>query len=306
MDENALYCNLETGWCGDTTSHRNSHSDDIYDWLPSSCSHCILHDRYLSGYATGSIYSSRFNSLADAKVECLKVDNCNGITQEKLSWQQYWTLRAGTVPKISSKSPPEISFLRSCFSRGEYALTTVRAGCCATQGSLTERCHCRSTDTSRCEYLCDEDENCNGYAEKQNGDCQLATTSGCPSECNKYDIGNGNIIAPDASCGDGYTGCKIKKCIDISSTCIAHIHLCSSRDDIRKHCKRSCGICNGLTTEPNATNTHGIQTTPVSGNEKTTDAPADSHTSPAKNNNIDLIGVVWLSANENDWLSCRR
>ena len=309
LDENALYCNLATGWCTDTTSHRNGHLDDIYDWLPSSCKHCILHDRYLSGYATGSFSSSSFSSLQDAKAECLRVGNCNGVTQEKRSHRQYWTLRAGIVPKISSKSPPEISILRSCFGRAEYALTTVEGGCCATQGSLTERCHCLSTDASRCKYLCDEDEKCNGYAEKQNGDCQLATTSGCPSECNKYDIGNGNIIANDASCGDGYTGCKIKKCIDISSTCITHIHLCSSRDDIRKHCKRSCGICNDGTTEPTATNTHGIRTTPVSGNGKTTDAPADSNPSPVpvecpngrwRCSNNDCINLGFRCDGEND------
>ena len=34
----AIYCNSENGWCGNTDAHKDAQPDeDIYDWQPTSC-----------------------------------------------------------------------------------------------------------------------------------------------------------------------------------------------------------------------------------------------------------------------------
>ena len=37
LTSNAVYCNQDNGWCGDTNEHQNAQSRDIYDYQPNSC-----------------------------------------------------------------------------------------------------------------------------------------------------------------------------------------------------------------------------------------------------------------------------
>ena len=57
--------------------------------------------------------------------------------------------------------------------------------------------------------FCNEDVHCKGYV-ASGSNCQFATTSGCPSECTKHDVGNVGKLIFDGTCGGGYGGCFIK------------------------------------------------------------------------------------------------
>ena len=37
LEDWAVYCNLDNGWCGDAAAHMNAQSGDAYDWESSSC-----------------------------------------------------------------------------------------------------------------------------------------------------------------------------------------------------------------------------------------------------------------------------
>ena len=37
LEDGAIYCNKENGWCGNTEQHKNAQPDDIFDWMPKSC-----------------------------------------------------------------------------------------------------------------------------------------------------------------------------------------------------------------------------------------------------------------------------
>ena len=79
-----------------------------------------------------------------------------------------------------------------------------------------EKCHCLDTNVSQCKEWCDQDVNCKGYVEQVDdvdnvNNCQMATTSNCPSQCRKAAVGNVGSIDQYATCGsDIYQGCYIK------------------------------------------------------------------------------------------------
>jgi len=74
---------------------------------------CVLPNKYLGGCPDGGCCPDEgcFESLDDAKAECLKVSNCGGITL--WSSGKKWELRKGT-DAISSPGG-EMSMLRACF-----------------------------------------------------------------------------------------------------------------------------------------------------------------------------------------------
>ena len=67
-------------------------------------------------------------------------------------------------------------------------------------------------DVSVCKELCDKDNNCEGFVDTTRNQCQLATTSDCPSQCQKYKSGSNATIDPNAQCKEahGYRGCFFK------------------------------------------------------------------------------------------------
>jgi len=74
---------------------------------------CVLPNKYLGGCPDGGCCPDEgcFESVDDAKAECLKVSNCGGITL--WSSGKKWELRKGT-DAISSPGG-EMSMLRACF-----------------------------------------------------------------------------------------------------------------------------------------------------------------------------------------------
>ena len=60
---------------------------------------------------------------------------------------------------------------------------------------------------------CDKDKNCKGYVKQtEYYNCEIATTSNCPSGCTKRSAGQMGILIPDviSSKTEGYDGCYIK------------------------------------------------------------------------------------------------
>ena len=84
------------------------------------------------------------------------------------------------------------------------------SGCCSGGNEFHERCHCSNTNVFQCKEYCDQDANCKGYVDQGTGSCQIATTSNCPSKCNKYNHGNVGAIDQYGTCGSNYLGCYIK------------------------------------------------------------------------------------------------
>ena len=62
---------------------------------------------------------------------------------------------------------------------------------------------------SGCKEACDVDDQCKGYVAKGNS-CQFATTSDCPANYNKIDVGNVGEISEECPGVTGYGGCFIK------------------------------------------------------------------------------------------------
>ena len=51
LGSDAVYCNVDNGWCGVTDAHKNAQPSDTYDWAPASCQgnrfhHTIPHFTY--------------------------------------------------------------------------------------------------------------------------------------------------------------------------------------------------------------------------------------------------------------------
>jgi len=72
---------------------------------------CLLQDKYLGGYAGGA--RNAFSTMENAMAECLRVDDCGGLTYEQTPAE--WTLRVQTTPKQSPSQ--EISILRTCYEK---------------------------------------------------------------------------------------------------------------------------------------------------------------------------------------------
>ena len=79
-------------------------------------------------------------------------------------------------------------------------------------GKSHRKCKCKRKDLSGCKSLCDKDENCKGYAGKDDDSCHFFTTSNCPDDCVALRSGNVGELDGSLTCADvkGYLGCHIK------------------------------------------------------------------------------------------------
>ena len=102
-----------------------------------------------------------------------------------------------------------------------YKKANIDGGCCISNEVFAERCHC-SQDRYICRERCQYDDNCRGYVNKVNGDCQAITTTQCDrysrSKCKKFNEGNIADLDLSATCGTGYEGCVIKRIGKCSKT----------------------------------------------------------------------------------------
>ena len=64
----AVYCNIETGWCGDTSDFRDAQDEDIYDFQPSSMPGILGKREYWN------------NCLDKTKYSIIKFTICNTST----------------------------------------------------------------------------------------------------------------------------------------------------------------------------------------------------------------------------------
>jgi hypothetical protein len=122
----------------------------------------------------------------------------------------------------------------------EYLHNEDTHGCCISDGSFHQRCHCKTDDENLCNTLCTNDNNCKGYVEYKKAEfvkitnethesirtadttdipkkmisqyhCQLSTTSTCPESCRfQTDFGNVGILSKHSTCGRNYGGWYIK------------------------------------------------------------------------------------------------
>ena len=91
----------------------------IYPFLINiSFTGCIEHDKYLGGYAGGRKIEIPGGNLAEAKLKCLRMSDCQGITKEFDI--NKWTLRKSNELKKSTNR--ESSMLKSCFIEGTLIL----------------------------------------------------------------------------------------------------------------------------------------------------------------------------------------
>ena len=75
-----------------------------------------------------------------------------------------------------------------------------------------ERCQCQKEDIETCKEHCDQDTNCKGFVGPTAWEaCQWATTSECPTGCQKYDQGHvGDLLWDEEHHSDNYPGCFVK------------------------------------------------------------------------------------------------
>ena len=104
-----------------------------------------------------------------------------------------------------------------------YAISTPgKSLCCVLNdekphlnGIPFENCECAGKKDSFCKTKCDTDLNCMGYTYwHTNALCLIATTSTCPTECNKGNRGMNGKLDPTAVCGsnpENWIGCFIKQ-----------------------------------------------------------------------------------------------
>ena len=91
----------------------------------------------------------------------------------------------------------------------QYHHQNNQDGCCTTSNKFHERCAYK-LPLFDCKSFCDNDSNCKGYVEKNDGYCQIATTSSCKFGGVKNNNGNKGDLG--GSCGSSlYKGCHIKK-----------------------------------------------------------------------------------------------
>ena len=93
-----------------------------------------------------------------------------------------------------------------------YTKANNNHACCTAGNQFHQRCAC-ARSLNDCKTLCDEDNNCKGYVEtSSSSNCQIATTSSCPSGCGTYDSGNVESLTLAGTCGrtSKYYGCFIK------------------------------------------------------------------------------------------------
>ena len=102
-------------------------------------------------------------------------------------------------------------------ARVQYVHADDKRPCCISGAKFHQMCHCPGVPLSYCKTQCDDDKDCKGYVawsfEHPEGDCQLATTSTCPSPCfvSKDTIGNVGPLLVGEECGyDNWGGCYIK------------------------------------------------------------------------------------------------
>ena len=101
------------------------------------------------------------------------------------------------------------------YVRHPYTNANLEGGCCISDEVFAERCHCTGVSEYMCKDECRNDDNCRGYVNKINGDCQAITTSNCNRysrhNCKKFDVGNIADLSLNATCGKAYKGCTIKR-----------------------------------------------------------------------------------------------
>ena len=70
----------------------------VEDWIEQS--------GYLAGYVVKPTSANRFNTLEEAKAECIRLINCGGITQEISRGKTYFSTRKGrtTVPNVGNRT----------------------------------------------------------------------------------------------------------------------------------------------------------------------------------------------------------
>jgi len=93
---------------------------------------CLLQEKYLGGYAGGA--RKAFPTMTNAMDECLKVEDCKGLTYERKPAE--WTLRKQTTPKESPSD--EISILRSCYE--EAGCTNVESDAICNEHKESGKC----------------------------------------------------------------------------------------------------------------------------------------------------------------------
>jgi len=70
----------------------------VQDWIEQS--------GYLKGYVVKPTSANRFNTLEEAKAECIRLINCGGITKEITRGKTYFSTRKGrtTVPNVGNRT----------------------------------------------------------------------------------------------------------------------------------------------------------------------------------------------------------